>query len=314
MPTTFALFLGLGFGVAVGCGDDPATSTSVCHVGDTRACLGPGACDGAQECMADGSGFKACECGGNMQHSGGSGGEGPDPGNTGDAGSSMTTKGGMPGVDTGGMPGAAGGDDPPIVIGGGGAPEGGAGGAAPDLECHPVGKVGCLKLQNCSPDGDLPTCVDAGTKQELELCDQTSDCALGLICQFNNCVKPCATTEDCGSADPNIKCGLGRVFDNGLGVVGSCVKRCDVVEQDCDAGLACYLGSCLTSVLQKADDTPCESSTDCAKGLDCLSTGYCSAYCDTGAQQDTCTKGRSCYALSEQFPNLPAAWGLCVEQ
>jgi hypothetical protein len=35
-----------------------------CFPGSTQACLGPGACKGAQTCRADGAGYGACDCGG----------------------------------------------------------------------------------------------------------------------------------------------------------------------------------------------------------------------------------------------------------
>jgi hypothetical protein len=38
-------------------------SPRVCVPGVTQACLGPGACSGAQACLADGSGFGVCDCG-----------------------------------------------------------------------------------------------------------------------------------------------------------------------------------------------------------------------------------------------------------
>jgi hypothetical protein len=47
-------------------------TTRVCGKGDTRACVGPRGCSGGQECLADGSGFSACDCG----TAGGSGGAG----------------------------------------------------------------------------------------------------------------------------------------------------------------------------------------------------------------------------------------------
>lgn len=37
----------------------------VCIPGTTQACLGPGACSGAQACLESGSGFGACDCGPN---------------------------------------------------------------------------------------------------------------------------------------------------------------------------------------------------------------------------------------------------------
>lgn len=38
-------------------------SGRVCGSGDTRACVGPGACAGGQTCLADSSGFGPCDCG-----------------------------------------------------------------------------------------------------------------------------------------------------------------------------------------------------------------------------------------------------------
>jgi hypothetical protein len=46
----------------------PVATTSkapalACVPGATQACVGPGACSGGQACLADGSGFAACDCG-----------------------------------------------------------------------------------------------------------------------------------------------------------------------------------------------------------------------------------------------------------
>ncbi len=64
---------------AVGCDDDDDT---VCTSGDTQACLGPGACEGAQICNADGTAWGACDCG-SAGGSGGGGGDGGGGGGTG---------------------------------------------------------------------------------------------------------------------------------------------------------------------------------------------------------------------------------------
>jgi hypothetical protein len=39
--------------------------TIACSVGETRACIGPGACKGGQVCLPDGKGFGSCDCGPN---------------------------------------------------------------------------------------------------------------------------------------------------------------------------------------------------------------------------------------------------------
>lgn len=36
----------------------------VCAPGVTQRCVGPGACEGGQACLSDGSGFGPCDCGG----------------------------------------------------------------------------------------------------------------------------------------------------------------------------------------------------------------------------------------------------------
>jgi hypothetical protein len=40
-----------------------AETSSVCVPGTTQECLGPGACRGAQSCLADRTGFSRCDCG-----------------------------------------------------------------------------------------------------------------------------------------------------------------------------------------------------------------------------------------------------------
>jgi hypothetical protein len=40
-----------------------ASSTPTCFPGTTQACLGPGACNGAQTCAPNGTHFGACDCG-----------------------------------------------------------------------------------------------------------------------------------------------------------------------------------------------------------------------------------------------------------
>jgi len=41
----------------------PLAPTSACTPGETRACVGPGACQGGQSCLPNRSGFGACDCG-----------------------------------------------------------------------------------------------------------------------------------------------------------------------------------------------------------------------------------------------------------
>lgn len=41
----------------------PGASTTACSIGETRTCVGAGACQGGQACLPDRSGFSACDCG-----------------------------------------------------------------------------------------------------------------------------------------------------------------------------------------------------------------------------------------------------------
>lgn len=42
----------------------PAEPSKACAPNETRMCYGPGACQGGQYCLPDGSGFSGCDCGG----------------------------------------------------------------------------------------------------------------------------------------------------------------------------------------------------------------------------------------------------------
>jgi len=41
----------------------PKAAPAACVRGETRECVGAGACKGGQACLADGSGFSDCDCG-----------------------------------------------------------------------------------------------------------------------------------------------------------------------------------------------------------------------------------------------------------
>lgn len=41
----------------------PAKPASACSLGETRECVGPGACKGGQACLSDRTGFGPCDCG-----------------------------------------------------------------------------------------------------------------------------------------------------------------------------------------------------------------------------------------------------------
>jgi hypothetical protein len=45
-------------------GEVARATITACVKGITQACVGPGGCRGGQACLADGSGFSPCDCGG----------------------------------------------------------------------------------------------------------------------------------------------------------------------------------------------------------------------------------------------------------
>ncbi|MBK7861728.1 MAG: hypothetical protein IPJ65_24555 [Archangiaceae bacterium] len=81
----------LSFALALtACGN---SAQYACGVGDTRACVGPGQCSGAQVCLSDRSGFGSCDCGGRAG-GGGSSGVGGGSSAGGSGGASGGTAGG----------------------------------------------------------------------------------------------------------------------------------------------------------------------------------------------------------------------------
>lgn len=102
----FGAVLPLAMLAASACGsDESGGSSSKCSQGATRACLGPGACNGAQSCAADGT-WSACDCGGSGG-SAGAGGTGAAAGDSG-VGGAVGGAGGASGSGGGGVDGAAG--------------------------------------------------------------------------------------------------------------------------------------------------------------------------------------------------------------
>jgi hypothetical protein len=58
-----AMFRGSPAPTGAGDAAPPPAVTRSCFPGTTQACLGAGACKGAQSCLPDGAAFGACDCG-----------------------------------------------------------------------------------------------------------------------------------------------------------------------------------------------------------------------------------------------------------
>jgi len=121
-----------------GCGGSDSGGSQLCNPGDTRECVGPGSCRGAQACAPDGMSWSECDCGSNE----GAGGESGDSSDAaaGESGSGAietssggTGSGGEPGsggAGTGGPGGGAGAAVTPVAGNGGAVSAGGASGSS----------------------------------------------------------------------------------------------------------------------------------------------------------------------------------------
>jgi hypothetical protein len=247
--------LALGVALAVlSCGDSSNESTGVCSPGDTRECLGPGACQGAQFCGADGA-WGACDCGANGAGGGVPGGSGSDPSGGTDAG----------GDSTGGTDPGDGGSSQQAGTGGGGTETGGAGGSTPTAA---VGVLG----QSCSPAGALAcagnfqqqrlVCGDSGQWEENGTCagDEVCDTQLG------------ATAGTCQSQDPAClgqEPGVRLCIDNSVYECGPDNIRTILIST---CSVPCEDGACP------------EAADPCPTGVDWVN---CASDCDGGG--DACT-------------------------
>ncbi len=110
-----ALLVTVGLGITVACGNG-GSSGALCVSSETRACVGPAACSGVQQCSEDGRSWSDCDCGdgtggeGTGGHDGTGGTSGDDDGGAGAGGDDGTAGDVGTGGDeeTGGAVGAGG--------------------------------------------------------------------------------------------------------------------------------------------------------------------------------------------------------------
>ncbi|MEZ4439729.1 MAG: hypothetical protein R3B72_11610 [Polyangiaceae bacterium] len=128
------------------CGTEEGTTRTVCIPGETRACLGPGACEGAQICREDGEGYAACDCGPSTSSSSGPGGGGGGSFGAGGAGGAGSAgHGGFGGAGFGGAGGA------------GGSSAGSGGSCESPPVCVPFEDYPCVGPASCC---GTATCID----------------------------------------------------------------------------------------------------------------------------------------------------------
>ncbi len=182
---------------AVGCEETPER---VCTPGETQACLGAGACNGAQACTADGLGFGACDCGGSGADAGADGGDESDGGLT-DGG---LTDGGVTACDPIAQTGCAGGQRCALMY---------SAGNASGFECVAAGTIA------------------AGAECSRPF-DGADECAGGTLCLEGRCAAVCDAegSAACATNEACVRFEHGLV-DGGSLSLGSCIATCNPVTQ-----------------------------------------------------------------------------------
>jgi hypothetical protein len=302
-----------------------SSDDSVCEPGRQVSCACPGATQGVQSCLGDGSGYSTCKC--------------DDAGADGSAGSG--------GGGTGGTGGSGG-------SGGAVAGAGGGGGSAADASTScPAGSAtnisgacdlvaqDCASGLTCAVDKTdagayVSACLDlgAGAGQLGEACSSHSDCAAGLVCALASCTRPCCSELEAQQCGANGACDLQVTYGTGDFVqVCTFSADCTPWTNDCPAGpesdchvssggkLKCSFpnydpdgGSTLGNSCQYLND--CESSQQCDFSG---GSGVCRWLCkvsDTGAPDagalggtpgnGGCPSGETCMAYTN-----PSWLGVC---
>jgi hypothetical protein len=163
-------------GQGAGTAGQAGSASGVCVPGATQACLGPGACQGAQACRDDGSGYGSCDCG--SGGSGGSAGEGGAGG--GGAGGTAGGAGGSSAGQAGNSGGSGGGCSPlppekACASNQCGTASDGCGG---EVQCND-----CGGWQGCEIQQGQKVCVDICPKYQIT--DGSPDCSQ-IKKQFEN--------------------------------------------------------------------------------------------------------------------------------
>jgi hypothetical protein len=151
---------------------------------------------------------------------------------------------------------------------------------------------GCADAQICTLNGTQLVCMAPGT-QKLNLgCNDETLCAQGLCViadgeNIGKCRLLCVEDSDC--EDPDYACLVTYSYANGT--VGACDIKppaCNVFEQDCGAGMGCYLDGCLEAG-EGAKGSECSAPNECKPGLLCVSS-KCNEICNpkTGGPDPKC--------------------------
>jgi hypothetical protein len=277
---------------------------------------------------------------------GGFGGDGgPSGGNAGvPSGGIGGATGGTGGGQTGGAAGAGGATGGTAGTGAtGGTSTGGTGGTAtggtgggnctppvPGGQCDTFPQCGCgagLACQVTTLATGSTQCVGAGQGKPYNPCTAPYDCVAGYACVGSACKAFCEKDPDCTSTGGAC---IQVQYDDGSGVskpvpqMKVCTKKCLLQNPsaDCGPSLGCYLD---TSVNPYRTDCAaagtatgagaCSSTTTtvCAPGYVCLTSGDCRKWCRVGFTTD-CPTGKVCqgFAAPNQVFVDAVEYGVCT--
>lgn len=161
---------------------------------------------------------------------------------------------------------------------------GGMGGSLPtDCTLFTTGQCGAgRKCSIVNPTTGEAGCVDAGTHPPWSRCDQDTDCGESYFCNeaFGTCHPICAGPSDC--TDPETVCTPATQAGQVISTLGVCTANCHPAMGDpCDTSEGAV--NCIPFQMNNVSrltctasgggmfESPCNSSSDCALGLACIS-------------------------------------------
>lgn len=279
------MFLALFAQGLASCGDDDGDNA--CTPDASRACAGPGMCEGLQTCASDGSGYSPCSCedgsGGAAGSGGGGGGSSGAAGSGGDAGDPIFETAvravGAPCDTDADCPVGPNGENPLICITstsatefGTGSPQGGyctavCSDEANSADCQAIdGLTICGLLDDATGLGYCIGLCQPGQGAVKCLTDRAQACfAFPMEPTLGACFPVCQS---------DAACGAGQFCDFGATGLGLCVatqppgagigEACDGTAQGAD----CLSGTCVT-LIDPVSGAPAGSfcSANCTFGL-----------------------------------------------
>lgn len=157
---------------------------------------------------------------------------------------------------------------------------------------------GCPSGYRCACVPSCPTCTDCASQvcvaDVVKECRTACDCSPGLTCEDGRCIAGAAPLFCCESS----RCPRGQQCQHADGSADECGPRCRSAC-DCDAGLACVDGQCISAFVPVfcCEDEACPTGRPCDHrdgrrdrcGQGCLSHAW---RCD--APGAACGDGRTC--------------------